>query len=225
MIWLRYELWEDHEGPSYRLASRAETDRLTTVRPEAILRHVFYAPSTAAAVAQFHALRNLGPYIPGDGVSEEAFSLAQLQAQLADFPGDTILSGQPTLTPAPSIVEPVAPVAETGLEPIVVPTPIDTVEAAPLAVVSEVAPDHDPRDLWPVTPDEIIEPRWSRRPTRKPNPFLGLLRVVLLLIVLAGVAVGLLIVTGTADGPTLLAKAKAVPAQIQAQLNPSHPAG
>jgi hypothetical protein len=260
MIWLRHELWEHADGLSYRLASRAETDRLAGPHPEGVIKHVFYAPSTAAAVAQFYALRNLGPYIPGEGVSEDGFTLTQLESQLADYPDDTILAGQPALKakgdahptePAAAAdhepvethddhaephaetaadpepeghAEPVAPVEPApDAEPTPDAEPVDAHPAAaeahpvePLAlspdpVVSTpdpMPPAHDPLDLWPVTPDEVVAPRWARAPRRRANPFVTFLRIVLLLIILAAIAVGLLIVTGTVDGPTLLAQVR-----------------
>lgn len=247
MIWLRHELWEHHDGQSYRLASKAETDRLAPAHPEAVLKQVFYAPSAAAAVAQFYALRDLGPYIPGQGVSEEPFTSAQLDSQLADFPEDAILSGQPALKSgadaAPTTLhDDTAPVEAAGselgasepaeIEPHHTETPAEDVEndaeepaaseaepvtappvsaEEPLSLAQSAAPPapHDPLDLWPVAPDEPVSPRWARaKAKRKPNLFLGLLRVILLLIVLGAVVVGIGIVTGRLDGPELLARVR-----------------
>ncbi|CAN5331308.1 hypothetical protein BH09PSE1_BH09PSE1_07700 [soil metagenome] len=271
MIWLRHELWEHNDGLSYRLANWAETQRLAAAHPEGVLKHVFYAPNTAAAVAQFYALRQLGPYVPGPDVSEEGFTLAQLESQLTDFPEDKILAGQPALLqalaahPAPEPEpeaaqapveghdaapvepdhsvetpaephtnehpladkhdEPVEPeAAEHALsephepEPAVQASGHEIVEAPhsdhpvadePLSLASPTAPPapHDPLDLWPVTPDEVVAPRWARK-KRKPNVFLGILRVIVLLIVIGAVIVGVGIATGTLDGPTLLAQVR-----------------
>lgn len=97
MIWLRHELWENTDGLSYRLASKAETDRLSAVYPDGHLRNVFYAPSPAAAEAQYCALRGIGPYMVNPTDSEEPFTMTQLESQLADFPDDERLARQPAL--------------------------------------------------------------------------------------------------------------------------------
>ena len=97
MVWLRYELWEDHNGSGYRLGDKAETDRLQVASPEAKLSNIFYAPSPAAAEAQYCALRGIGPYIVNPADSEEPFTMAQLERQLADFPHDERLARQPAL--------------------------------------------------------------------------------------------------------------------------------
>jgi hypothetical protein len=123
MIWLRHELWEYNDGLGYRLATRTETDETGAAHREGTLRHVFYAPSPAAAKAQYWALRQLGPIIPSRFESDTPFTLAQLQAQLAQFPDDATLHGQPILHPDEETTEPAAaltvPVAENvaGVEP------------------------------------------------------------------------------------------------------------
>ena len=97
MVWLRYELWKYPDGLSHRLASKAETDRLTSATPDGELLNIFYAPSPAAAEAQYCALRGIGPYIVNPADSEEPFTIAQLESQLADFPHDERLARQPAL--------------------------------------------------------------------------------------------------------------------------------
>jgi hypothetical protein len=135
MIWLRHELWEYNDGLGYRLASRTGTDEAGTAHREGTLRHVFYAPSPAAAKAQYWALRQLGPIIPSRFESDEPFTLAQLQAQLAQFPDDATLHGQPALHPDEDVGTPAAaPIA-----------------AVPVAGSAE--PEHEaPESLepWPV---------------------------------------------------------------------------
>lgn len=247
MTWLRHELWAHDDGLSYRLASKAETDRLATTHPEGVIKHVFYAPNPAAAVAQYYALRHLGPYVPGPDVSQDGFSPSQLESQIADFPDDEILSAQATRHHEPDthsaaavhdvvetphghgddhgatghVEEHSASHTETdGHHPI--PAEEPAVEHAthvphqtePATAVAETAshePEsgpapHDPKDLWPVAEEEPVAPHWANRPRRKSNPVLGFLRVLLLLIILAAVAVGICIATGTVDGPTLLAQ-------------------
>lgn len=209
MIWLRHELWEHDNGLSYRLASRVETERLATAFPEGVIKHLFYAPSPAAAVAQYYALRHLGPYVPDADVSQDGFTLDQLQSQITDFPDDTILSNQQPLhsgseTPS-SETSPEAPPPHTKVA-----TPLADAHGPVDHPPADAPAVNDPRDLWPVVPDEIPTPRRARR-RRKPSLILGFLRVVLLLIILAAVALGLCVATGTLDGPTLLAQARDLP--------------
>ncbi|CAN5324006.1 hypothetical protein BH10PSE1_BH10PSE1_01410 [soil metagenome] len=229
MIWLRHEVWEHHDGLSYRLASAAETDRVASIHAEGVIKHVFYAPSPAAAAAQYYALRHLGPYVPGPDVSQEGFTAAQLESQQAEFPDDAILSGQgvphsePEAHASSSEPEPTHPVADDHEDghgevthadhPVEQESPAVVAHEPEPAVVTDAAsheptPPHDPKDLWPVAEEEIVAPRWASRPRRRSNPFLAFLRVVLLLIILAAVAVGISIVTGTVDGPTLLAQVR-----------------
>lgn len=99
MIWLRHELWEYTDGLGYRLASRNATDDTGAPLRGGTLKQIFYAPSPAAAKAQYWALRQLGPIIPSRFRSDAPFTLAQLQAQLAQYPDDATLHGQPALHP------------------------------------------------------------------------------------------------------------------------------
>jgi hypothetical protein len=108
MIWLRHELWEYTDGLGYRLASRSATDDTGAPLRGGTLKQIFYAPSPAAAKAQYWALRQLGPIIPSRFESDAPFTLAQLQAQLAEYPDDATLHGQPALHPGED-----APTAET----------------------------------------------------------------------------------------------------------------
>lgn len=114
MIWLRHELWEYTDGLGYRLASRSDTDDTGAPLRGGTLKQIFYAPSPAAAKAQYWALRQLGPIIPSRFESDAPFTLAQLQAQLAQYPDDATLHGQPALHPdeeAPAVAEAVAEAA------------------------------------------------------------------------------------------------------------------
>jgi hypothetical protein len=111
MIWLRHELWEYTDGLGYRLASRNDTDDSGSPLRGGTLKQIFYAPSPAAAKAQYWALRQLGPIIPSRFESDAPFTLAQLQAQLAQYPDDATLHGQPALHPGEE-----APTAEVASE-------------------------------------------------------------------------------------------------------------
>ena len=135
MIWLRHELWEYNDGLGYRLADRTGTDETGAGHREGTLRQVFYAPSPAAAKAQYWALRQLGPIIPSRFESDEPFTLAQLQAQLAQFPDDATLHGQPALHP-----DEAAPEAAPAVEPAVV---------AVIAGPDPEAEDETPQSLEP----------------------------------------------------------------------------
>ncbi len=143
MIWLRHELWEYNDGLGYRLASRSDGDGTGSGHRDGVLKHVFYAPSPAAAKAQYWALRQLGPIIPSRFESDEPFTLAQLQAQLVQFPDDATLHAQPVLHPeqdadAPlpaALVGPLAgPLAATEVEPL------ESLEPWPVVAHSEPAP-------------------------------------------------------------------------------------
>lgn len=92
-IRLRYEVWEYHDGLSFRRASRAENERHRR-HTEGVLRQVLYASSEADALAQYHELRGLGPISPTDGTPLTPFTRAELEAQFADFPEDTALAAQ-----------------------------------------------------------------------------------------------------------------------------------
>lgn len=139
MIWLRHELWDYPDGLSYRLASNAETERLAAIHPEGRLSQVFYAPSPAAAEAQYCALRGMGPYIVNSADSEAPFTMDQLESQLADFPEDHRLSRQPAL-----------PVPEGGHPPI---PQVET--AQPAHAVVEDAPDTHGGEAHDEAPDHI----------------------------------------------------------------------
>ena len=297
MIWLRHELWEYPDGLGYRLASKAETDRLTAAHPDAHLKQVFYAPSAAAAEAQYCALRGMGPYIVNSSDSEAPFTMVQLESQLADFPDDHRLARQPALPvpegghpPIPHVDHPeplVAAHAEphagadhhapadphhdeahgqgaaeghadaahdddhheaqdhgaaeahgeaahdgshshaTSSEPHAEPAhghePEPSHQPAPAAPVADAAPEPISDDkpapvlsdgLGPLSSVASTTPSWAAR-RRKRNPFLGFLKLIWLLIVIAAVIVGVGIVTGYLDGPTLLAQARELPAVIR----------
>ena len=157
MIWLRHELWDYPDGLSYRLASKAET---AAAHPEGRLSQVFYAPSPAAAEAQYCALRGMGPYIVNSADSEAPFTMAQLESQLADFPDDHRLSRQPDL-----------PVPEGGHPPIQVahPEPLHAAAEAPGGDGGEgdhEAEDHVLAEAHAETPHEdeqAHEPEQARR--------------------------------------------------------------
>jgi hypothetical protein len=92
-IRLRYELWEYHDGLTYRRASQAENDRHRH-HTEGLLRQVFYASSEAHATTQYQDLRGLQPYSTSDPELLAPFTRAELEAQFADFPEDTALAAQ-----------------------------------------------------------------------------------------------------------------------------------
>jgi hypothetical protein len=144
MIWLRHELWEHEDGPGYRLATRTGTDETGAAHPEGVLKQVFYAPSPAAAKAQYWALRQLGPIIPSSMDADEPFTLAQLQAQLAQYPDDATLHGQPALHVGED-----APVAI-----------VETADAEPEAeaVLEEPATDVEPSVAGPAVAEAAPEP-------------------------------------------------------------------
>ena len=232
MIWLRHELWEYPDGPGYRLASKAETDRLTAAHPDGYLRHVFYAPNAAAAEAQYRALRSMGPYIVNGSDSETPFTRSQLDRQLADFPDDHRLARQPALTapdnghPPVAAVAPVEPaqaVDETAAaqSPVASPAagPAPHATKAPDAEKTEAMPTPVVSDgLGPVSSIDSATPGWAsrrQRRRRRRNPFLGFLKLLWLLFVIGAVIVGVGIVTGYLDGPSLLAQARALPAVIR----------
>jgi hypothetical protein len=277
MIWLRHELWEYPDGLGYRLAGKAETDRLAAASPGGHLRHVFYAPSPAAAEAQYCALRGIGPYIVNPTDSEEPFTMAQLLSQLADFPDDERLARQPALPQPegghpPIAVPAVAPAHGHGHDhpethgdhpDAVAAHPADAHEHAdaashddhaPAAARPSAEPDPAPAEahapghapahtdepashapepvtarpaapssseidaLGPITVAPRDAPAPARR-RRKPNAFLGVLRLivrlVMLLIILGAVIIGVGIATGTWDAPTVLARARALPEQVR----------
>jgi hypothetical protein len=127
MIWLRHELWEYTDGLGYRLASRSAADDTGAALRGGTLKQIFYAPSPAAAKAQYWALRQLGPIIPSRFESDAPFTLAQLQAQLAQYPDDATLHGQPALHPAEE-----TPAADHGA--------VESLEPWPVVAHSEPAP-------------------------------------------------------------------------------------
>jgi hypothetical protein len=264
MVWLRYELWEYRDGPCYRLASKAETDRLAAADPEGHLRNVFYAPSPAAAEAQYCALRGIGPYIVNPADSEEPFAMAQLESQLADFPEDERLARQPALpqatgqlarAPAPVLAAQMTDAhhRDGAMEPAVEPQEhaahheehgvhVEPVEVAPqLAAESMLEPAEthspepalhgaEPLEVTPETASAAIDvlgpitvapigPQFRVGKRRKPNAFLGflrlLLRLLMLVFILGAVALGVGIATGTLDARTVLAHAQALPTQIR----------
>jgi hypothetical protein len=92
-IRLRYEVWEYHDGLSFRRASRAENERHRR-HTEGVLRQVLYASSEADALAQYHELRGLEPVSPTDDTLHTPFTRAELEAQFADFPEDAALAAQ-----------------------------------------------------------------------------------------------------------------------------------
>jgi len=260
MIWLRHELWEYPDGLGYRLASKAETDRLTAAHPDGHLKQVFYAPSPAAAEAQYCALRGMGPYIVNSSDSEAPFTMAQLESQLADFPDDHRLARQPAL-PEPEGGHPPIPAeahdhgsalaphgseevlhaaGEAGHEHEPAHAPIHETHAhdaaadphdahqadhhepadhghaeSHAALAPAAAPDHEPAPatsdgLGPISAGAVSAPVWAGK-RRKKNPFLGFLKLIWLLTVIGAVIVGVGIVTGYLDGPTLLAQARELP--------------
>jgi hypothetical protein len=149
MIWLRHELWEDDDVLGYRLAGRTGAEETGEAHRNGDLRHVFYAPSPAAAKAQYWALRQLGPIIPSRSESDAPFTLAQLQAQLAQFPDDTTLHGQPALHPDEDVT------AESGdAAPVVVEAePID----APEAVITEAGQEQETAaEAEPEPPSNVV---------------------------------------------------------------------
>jgi len=273
MIWLRHELWEYPDGLGYRLASKAETDRLTAAHPDGHLKQIFYAPSPAAAEAQYCALRGMGPYIVNSSDSETPFTMAQLETQLADFPDDHRLARQPAL-PEPEGGHPPMPVETHDHEPVHTPegsgeaehaagdaghdhkpahtSPHDAHEAdhnGPVqhghaeahaepdphaahndhashaeassnsAPALAAAPDHEPAHpasdgLGPISAAAVSAPVWAGK-RRKKSPFLGFLKLIWLLIVIGAVIIGVGIVTGYLDGPTLLTQARELPTLLR----------
>lgn len=244
MIWLRHELWETHDGPSYGLASRAETERRAAGPAKATLQQVFYAPSPAAAEAIYRALRLLGPYTPEGPEAEAPFTTAQLTAQLADFPDDAYLASQ---SPSPSgpvhddahtlpdAADPLADAdegADQGHEDHALSGPGQVeVERGfphldPATGEPTVAESHGPAPAeegpWTAEPpgtetsdESSLGPvshlplTASRRISRsRSNPLVAFLRTLLLLILVAAIALGLGLITGALDGPTVLAEAQ-----------------
>ncbi|GEM_PF-4791142 len=148
MIWLRHELWEYNDGLGYRLASRTDGDETGSGHRGGVLKHVFYAPSPAAAKAQYWALRQLGPIIPSRFESDEPFTLGQLQAQLVQFPDDATLHAQPVLHPEQDADTPLpAALAVSSVTADV--EPLESLEPWPVVAHSE--PDLAEA---PVTPPE-----------------------------------------------------------------------
>ena len=243
MVWLRHELWETHDGPSYVLASRAETDRRMASHDKVTLQEVFYAPSHAAAEAIYRALRLLGPYTPDSPEAETPYTAAQLEAQRADFPDDEYLarrSPPPAAHPVSHAHDPI----HAGTEPntsdaqsdlahdaLQAPGPADAAPeaatypgsstegehaqahaqahgTAPSNDTSSTAESSGESHFGSLTPRPLGGSRRSS-PSRS-NPFVVFLRVVLLLIVVAGVVLALGLVTGALDGPTVQAEAQKV---------------
>lgn len=188
MIWLRHELWEYNDGLGYRLASRSDGDETGSGHRGGVLKHVFYAPSPAAAKAQYWALRQLGPIIPSRFESDEPFTLAQLQAQLVQFPDDATLHAQPVLhpeqdadTPLPAaLAAPLAasPAAAEG-EPLesLEPWPVvahsePDLAAAPVETVAEAEPDlAEAADEEPELPSNVVPIRPAARDVApRPEP-------------------------------------------------------
>lgn len=238
MIWLRHEMWDYPDGPSFRLASRAESERLSAQYPGGVLKQVFYAPSPATATAQYYALKGLGPYVPGAGVSEAGYAAAQLQAQIRDYPEDATLAGQaaavaPAPEPAPQPAPQPAPTPvrrEIRYEPPVTPAPTPVAPAAdePDTIIpfrdAPLELHRDPRDLWPenTEEEEVPAPRLPRQTVKAPkpqkasrrkkaNPLLRVLMALVILVLLAVIAVGVTIVTGLVDGPVLLEQVRNLP--------------
>lgn len=277
MVWLRYELWENHDDLSYRLANKAETDRLSEAHPGGHLRNIFYAPSPASAEAQYCALRGIGPYIVNSADSEEQFTMAQLESQLVDFPDDERLARQPALPQMDGHATVAAhgePHAEEALltnphhahdhsddhhatgDADVAPTSHHAPEPRPHAdhtsvhIEAATAPGHsadshsNDHHAAPVIVDshaahaepepakksaeiEALGPITLAAPTasipavksRKRNPILGFLRLivrlVMLAIVLGAVIIGVGIATGNLKAAEVLAQARELPAPIQ----------
>ena len=184
MIWLRHELWEYTDGLGYRLASRSDTDDTGAPLRGGTLKQIFYAPSPAAAKAQYWALRQLGPIIPSRFESDAPFTLAQLQAQLAQYPDDATLHGQPALHPGEETEAPVAaPLAAAPAEgepleslepwPVVAHSEPDLADA-PESVVAEAGADaaeaadeeeERPSNVVPIRPDVAQAPARPESPT------------------------------------------------------------
>lgn len=192
-------MWDYPDGPSFRLASRDESDRLSAQYPGGVLKQVFYAPSPATATAQYYALKGLGPYVPGAGVSEAGYTADQLQAQIRDYPQDGTLAAQaasvaqasgrapeptpqptPEPAPAPARIAPTPVRREIRYEPPATPAPAPA-EAEPAAaepdpiIPFQDAPlelHRDPRDLWPENTDEeeVPAPRLPRQAIKAPKP-------------------------------------------------------
>jgi hypothetical protein len=180
MIWLRHELWEYTDGLGYRLASRNATDDTGAPLRGGTLKQIFYAPSPAAAKAQYWALRQLGPIIPSRFESDAPFTLAQLQAQLAQYPDDATLHGQPALHPveetatAPEVAADSGEAAEHG--------PLESLEPWPVVAHSEPTPDGEAPEAEALgeggtvaadAPEEAAdekEPVSNVVPIRRPTP-------------------------------------------------------
>ncbi|NBW11027.1 MAG: hypothetical protein EBR82_23650 [Caulobacteraceae bacterium] len=149
MIWLRHELWEYNDGLGYRLASRSDGDGTGSGHRDGVLKHVFYAPSPAAAKAQYWALRQLGPIIPSRFESDEPFTLAQLQAQLVQFPDDATLHAQPVLHPEQDADAPLAAALAASLAVAEI-EPLESLEPWPVVAHSEPAPAE------PAAPEAVV---------------------------------------------------------------------
>lgn len=197
MIWLRHEIWEDYDGLGYRVASRTETDRKAETSPEAVLGRVFYAPSPAAAKAQYAAVRDLSPYAPGRSEPDAAYTLAQLQIQLRDYPDDEILIRQSVLHQTSAVSPAIVDQKGSAVVPFPTSASVNAVETAPPERPSE-----------PAAP-----PRWVRR-RRKPRVLPTVLRLLFLVIVVVGIAVFFGVVSGRLDLSSLPGRINAIPGQI-----------
>lgn len=179
MIWLRHELWEYTDGLGYRLASRSDLDDAGAPQRGGTLKQIFYAPSPAAAKAQYWALRQLGPIIPSRFESDTPFTLAQLQAQLAEYPDDATLHGQPALHPTD---EATAPEAVAEAAPETEQAPMESLEPWPVVAHSEPALSDEAPDAEaageevtvavdaPEEAVEEVEPVSNVVPIRRPAP-------------------------------------------------------